>query len=129
MILVVFRTVLLVQRPWTKLWKGRFINTNYYYYYDCINMRYYACCFLPEPPMANKRPLWAATATALRGELRGATDSHRSTEGRYLSTSAREVFLSTRPPGQGQTEVLACLMERPFKSLWYAFKWTTMANP
>ena len=32
-ILVVFRTVLLVQRPWTNLWKGRFINTNYYYYY------------------------------------------------------------------------------------------------
>ena len=33
MILVVFRTVLLVQRPWTNLWKGRFINTNYYYHY------------------------------------------------------------------------------------------------
>ena len=33
MILVVFRTVLLVQRLWTNLWKGRFINTNYYYYY------------------------------------------------------------------------------------------------
>ena len=32
MILVVVRTVLLVQRPWTNLWKGRFINTNYYYY-------------------------------------------------------------------------------------------------
>ena len=30
MILVVFRTVLLVQRPRTNLWKGRFINTNYY---------------------------------------------------------------------------------------------------
>ena len=36
MILVVFRTVLLVQRPWTNLWKGRFINTNYYYYYYII---------------------------------------------------------------------------------------------
>ena len=33
MILVIFRTVLLVQRPWTNLWKGHFINTNYYYYY------------------------------------------------------------------------------------------------
>ena len=33
MILVVFRTILLVQCPWTNLWKGRFINTNYYYYY------------------------------------------------------------------------------------------------
>ena len=33
MILVIFRTVLLVQHHWTNLWKGRFINTNYYYYY------------------------------------------------------------------------------------------------
>ena len=33
MILVVFRTILLVQHPWTNLWKGRFINTNYYYYF------------------------------------------------------------------------------------------------
>ena len=32
MILVIFMTVLLVQRPWTNLWKGRFRNTNYYYY-------------------------------------------------------------------------------------------------
>ena len=36
MILVVFRSVLLVQRPWRNLWKGRFINTNYYYYYYYI---------------------------------------------------------------------------------------------
>ena len=38
MILVVFRTVLLVQRPWTNLWKVRFINTNYYYYYYCATV-------------------------------------------------------------------------------------------
>ena len=40
MILVVVSTVLLVQRPWTNLWKGRFINTNYYYYYYNIYHSY-----------------------------------------------------------------------------------------
>ena len=34
LILVVFRNILLVQHPWTNLWKGHFINTNYYYYYS-----------------------------------------------------------------------------------------------
>ena len=41
MILVVFRTVLIVQRPWTNLWKGCFINTNYYYYYYLIFIYWY----------------------------------------------------------------------------------------
>ena len=37
-----FKTVLLLQRPWTNLWKGLFINTNYYYYY--YYLKHY--CFL-----------------------------------------------------------------------------------